>query len=71
MYEEVSMRMEAVEVARPPVCSSCNRLVVPKGKEVGVSFKCPNCGEVVIWRCPSCRKQSKPYKCPKCGFEGP
>jgi len=58
-------------VARPPTCTSCGRLVVPLEKEVGVHFKCPNCGEVVIWRCPKCRKQSKPYRCPNCGFEGP
>jgi len=52
-----------------PVCSSCGRPIPPH--ERGVRFPCPNCGEVIIWRCPRCRKMVNPYKCPKCGFEGP
>jgi len=52
-----------------PICSSCNRPITPW--ERGVAFRCPNCGEVIIWRCSKCRKMSVEYKCPKCGFVGP
>ncbi len=48
-------------------CTSCNR-EVNAGEYV--SFKCPQCGETII-RCDHCRATSTPWKCPKCGFEGP
>lgn len=53
----------------PPICSSCGKIIAPG--EAAVRFSCPNCGEVIIWRCERCRKFSRIYKCPKCGFEGP
>lgn len=34
-------------------------------------FKCPKCSETEIIRCGDCRKIAAPYKCHKCGFEGP
>ena len=51
------------------ICSSCG---VRLGKNDGMTFfKCPNCGEVEIGRCPQCRDQSITYTCQKCGFSGP
>lgn len=35
-----------------------------------VRFKCPGCGEEAVYRCGTCRKSAKPWKC-KCGFGGP
>lgn len=52
-----------------PVCSTCNRPILPKDE--AVKFVCPNCGEVVIWRCSKCRKFVREYKCISCGFVGP
>ena len=52
-----------------PVCTSCNRIISP-GQEA-TKFSCPNCGEIMLWRCHRCRKFGRPYKCPKCGFTGP
>ena len=52
-----------------PKCISCGKLIAPWEK--AVQFVCPNCGEVVLWRCASCRKLGVEYKCPKCGFIGP
>ncbi len=52
-----------------PVCSSCGKTIPPY--ERAARFLCPNCGEVVIWRCERCRRLANTYKCPKCGFEGP
>ncbi|RLE65117.1 MAG: RNA-binding protein [Thermoprotei archaeon] len=54
---------------RLPICSSCGKPIPPF--ERGTSFRCPNCGEVVIWRCYKCRRLVNPYICPKCGFKGP
>ncbi|MEM0042734.1 MAG: zinc finger domain-containing protein [Thermofilaceae archaeon] len=54
---------------RLPVCSSCRRPIAPYSR--GVRFRCPNCGEVDIWRCEKCRKLVIQYVCPKCGFVGP
>ena len=34
-------------------------------------FSCPDCGEIVIWRCSKCREFRRPFRCPNCGFEGP
>jgi len=58
-----------VDTSTPPICISCKKIVAPYEK--GVSFNCPNCGKVVIWRCYRCRIQGVPYRCPSCGFEGP
>lgn len=55
-----------VEVLR---CTSCN--VHIHAKDNFVKFKCPSCGEALIVRCINCKKASRIYKCPKCGFEGP
>jgi predicted RNA-binding Zn-ribbon protein involved in translation (DUF1610 family) len=52
-----------------PVCIWCRHIIVPG--ENAVKFPCPDCGEVVIWRCEKCRLFGRPYKCPKCGFTGP
>ncbi len=52
-----------------PLCSSCNRPVKPG--ERATKFYCPNCHQVLIWRCEKCRKFSRRYKCSNCGFEGP
>ena len=41
------------------------------GQDEFVIFKCPQCGEDTIIRCGRCKKLSRPYKCPKCSFEGP
>ena len=54
---------------RLPTCTSCNR-IIPPGTEA-VRFPCPNCGDMMIWRCEACRRLARPYKCLKCGFEGP
>uniref|UniRef100_A0A7C4BC17 DUF1610 domain-containing protein n=1 Tax=Ignisphaera aggregans TaxID=334771 RepID=A0A7C4BC17_9CREN len=59
LYEAASIR----------VCSSCKKTIAPDEK--AVSFKCPNCGTVIIWRCYRCRTMGISYKCPNCGFEGP
>lgn len=48
-------------------CMSCG---IPLMGIDSVKFPCPDCGEVIS-RCNRCRKQSNPYKCPNCGFEGP
>ncbi|HEY4673615.1 MAG: zinc finger domain-containing protein [Thaumarchaeota archaeon] len=52
-----------------PVCSSCNKPVLPGEK--AVKFYCPECGESLMWRCEKCRKFSREYKCVNCGFQGP
>jgi len=51
------------------VCVSCKKSVatIPNS----VNFKCPSCGKELITRCGKCRKLAIPYKCSKCGFEGP
>ncbi|MBU5690141.1 MAG: zinc finger domain-containing protein [Candidatus Aenigmatarchaeota archaeon] len=51
------------------VCTSCKVNLL--GDTKFVQFKCPNCGEVDIFRCSKCRRLSNIYKCSKCGFEGP
>lgn len=58
--------MEEIE---SPICSSCGHLIPPDDK--AVHFACPNCGEITVWRCEKCRLFSNPFKCVKCGFEGP
>jgi len=62
-------RIDLYDRVQPPVCTSCGRLVHPS--ERAVSFYCPSCGQVIIWRCSRCRAQGFPYTCPSCGFEGP
>ncbi|MCI4437329.1 MAG: DUF1610 domain-containing protein [Ignisphaera sp.] len=57
------------EAAPVRICSSCKKLIPPDEK--AVSFKCPKCGMVTIWRCYKCRAMGVSYKCPNCGFEGP
>ncbi|MBS3159934.1 DUF1610 domain-containing protein [Candidatus Woesearchaeota archaeon] len=50
-------------------CISCNiRILNQKGT---VKFRCPQCGQFDIIRCPSCRKSAIKYKCPNCSFVGP
>ncbi|RLE94988.1 MAG: RNA-binding protein [Thermoprotei archaeon] len=61
--------MSGIKVLNLPICASCKKPIPPH--ERGTHFKCPNCGEVEIWRCYKCRKNAVPYVCPKCGFEGP
>ncbi|UCE96360.1 MAG: DUF1610 domain-containing protein [Candidatus Bathyarchaeota archaeon] len=56
-------------VIQTPICTSCNR-TIPPGAEA-TRFDCPNCGEIIIWRCQKCRQFGRKYKCPKCGFMGP
>ncbi|MEM0473662.1 MAG: zinc finger domain-containing protein [Candidatus Aenigmatarchaeota archaeon] len=51
------------------VCTSCKVNLL--GDTKFVQLKCPNCGEVDIFRCSKCRRLSNIYKCSKCGFEGP
>ncbi|MEA3281649.1 MAG: HVO_2753 family zinc finger protein [Euryarchaeota archaeon] len=48
-------------------CTSCGAHLVDSGY---TRFQCPTC-EMILGRCASCRKQSNPYTCPKCGFTGP
>ncbi|ABR56961.1 zinc finger domain-containing protein [Methanococcus aeolicus] len=50
-------------------CTSCHAEIAPR--EHAARFLCPNCGEVELVRCEKCRKLSNPYKCGKCGYEGP
>ncbi|WXG45567.1 MAG: zinc finger domain-containing protein [Candidatus Atabeyarchaeum deiterrae] len=52
-----------------PACTSCGRFIQPGDQ--AVHFTCPNCGEVVIWRCGKCRKFGNTYRCAKCSFTGP
>ena len=49
-------------------CNSCGVTLSKKGD---VTFRCPNCGKVLIGRCVTCRDQSVEYVCPECGFVGP
>ncbi|MEM2878353.1 MAG: zinc finger domain-containing protein [Candidatus Hadarchaeales archaeon] len=50
-------------------CTSCNK-DIPSG-EVATKMQCPNCRDYEIWRCRSCKRLSRKYTCPKCGFTGP
>ncbi|MDA4127988.1 MAG: zinc finger domain-containing protein [Thaumarchaeota archaeon] len=52
-----------------PSCVSCNRPIMPG--ERAAKFDCPNCHEVLLWRCQKCRKFSRAYACVNCAFEGP
>ncbi|MHA1595953.1 MAG: zinc finger domain-containing protein [Candidatus Baldrarchaeia archaeon] len=54
---------------KPPVCSSCGRPILVD--EACVKFPCPNCGQIILWRCEKCKKLTRPYKCPNCDFIGP
>ncbi|MBU4076695.1 MAG: DUF1610 domain-containing protein [Euryarchaeota archaeon] len=48
-------------------CVSCGVNLIERGY---ARIPCPQCG-TELGRCKSCRHQSNPYKCPKCGFQGP
>ncbi|MEM5802186.1 MAG: zinc finger domain-containing protein [Candidatus Aenigmatarchaeota archaeon] len=50
-------------------CSTCGTPV--SAKRNFVRFKCPNCGEVEIIRCNTCKSLSNKYTCSKCLFTGP
>ncbi len=50
-------------------CTTCKENVI--ADEGWVKFLCPNCGEFLIVRCSKCRRLANPYRCEKCGFEGP
>jgi len=39
--------------------------------EGSVSFKCPSCNKVVIYRTMHQRQIASKYVCPVCSFEGP
>ncbi|PSH02370.1 MAG: RNA-binding protein [Nanohaloarchaea archaeon QH_8_44_6] len=41
-----------------------------KAAEDFVTFPCPECGEEIA-RCSRCKKLSREYDCPECGFTGP
>ncbi|MEM1928274.1 MAG: zinc finger domain-containing protein [Acidilobaceae archaeon] len=69
MSRAESKSIAIYDTVNPPLCSSCGKPI--SAKNPGVSFSCPNCGLVVIWRCDKCRIQGNTYKCPNCGFEGP
>ena len=56
------------EVAMEMRCSSCGRELVGRG---ATTFLCPSCGETTIGRDAQCRDQSVPYRCTRCGFQGP
>jgi len=49
-------------------CISCDRQI--SNSEGATIFKCPRCGTLIV-RCAECRAKGNPWKCPKCGFEGP
>jgi hypothetical protein len=66
----LSELIESVKATyKPPRCTSCHKPILP-GDEM-TSFYCPQCGQVLIWRCSKCRKGAVRYKCVNCGFEGP
>ena len=46
-------------------CTTCG-----KQTKLYSAFPCVECGEQIV-RCFHCRKISNPYKCPKCGRDGP
>ena len=50
-------------------CTSCGKPIQPRTE--ATKFLCPECGEIQIKRCGRCRKFSRTYSCPKCGFSGP
>jgi len=52
---------EKHQSAQLPVCSSCNRPIMPGDK--ALRFNCPECGDILIWRCEKCRKFSRKYRC--------
>ena len=60
---------EKQQSAQLPVCSSCNKPIMPGDK--ASRFNCPECGDILVWRCEKCRKFSREYRCINCGFEGP
>jgi predicted RNA-binding Zn-ribbon protein involved in translation (DUF1610 family) len=65
----ITRKIDMYDPVKPPRCTSCGRLIEPGS--VAVSFPCPSCGQVTIWRCAKCRRQGSTYTCPNCGFTGP
>ena len=61
--------MSETDLIKTPMCSCCNKIISPT--ENAVKFNCPECGDIVIWRCELCRKFSRSYRCAKCDFIGP
>jgi len=53
------------------VCMLKNCTTCGKQTKRFAEFPCPACGEEKIVRCNHCREIVSPYKCPKCGKEGP
>src|SRR6266566_1416408 len=47
------MMTTEVRTVRMPSCNWCGRMILPR--EGAVHFPCPQCGEVIIWRCEKCR----------------
>jgi len=50
-------------------CTSCGANVF--AKDNFVKFLCPNCGNIEIVRCSTCKNLSNKYTCSGCGFVGP
>jgi Zn-ribbon RNA-binding protein len=46
-------------------CSTCGKQTKKYSE-----FGCTSCGAMIA-RCDHCRLVSNPYKCPKCGVDGP
>ncbi|MFO8019704.1 MAG: zinc finger domain-containing protein [Promethearchaeia archaeon] len=58
-----------MSLLKKQTCSGCGRVITPV--EDAVNFPCPECGDVMIWRCERCRDMGKSYTCLKCDFVGP
>ncbi|MHA1830652.1 MAG: zinc finger domain-containing protein, partial [Candidatus Helarchaeota archaeon] len=52
--------MAESELIKTPICTCCNRIISPN--EDAIKFVCPECGDIIIWRCEMCRKFSRPYR---------
>lgn len=50
-------------------CTTCKTNIL--AKDNFVKFKCPNCGEVEIVRCSTCKTLCNKYTCESCEFTGP
>lgn len=50
-------------------CTSCGTSL--EAERIKVEFPCPSCDKVNIRRCERCKKLSREYTCPECGFVGP
>lgn len=58
-----------METKRKPVCNGTGKRI--SNDKGSVSFKCPQCGEEIIYRSAQARRAVIKYKCPNCGFTGP